>query len=130
MIGTHEFTFEEPDVVVMDPSGTVTREHACIGGDAIARFAAGKPRVFILCRLGKGGSMPAESRRAFALRMANVPVSGVVSFGATPVERALMSMMGSVINLVGKLHFPLHFSASEREARAWIDERRAALTRG
>ena len=114
-----------------------------ISGDEMRRLLAaqkavmtGSPRLLLLIDLSRVGSVSPEARKAGAANDANNPEEkalGTAIFGASlPVRMlaTLVTMAGSVLRKLKSTDSPVRFFETEREALAWLSERRAEVVKG
>jgi hypothetical protein len=128
-IGVHEITWEPPHIFVVRLVGDVSGEETNQVFDVFERWAAGGPRAFWLVDLDRVGEMPSEARKAGGERTARSAAADIVCVGGSFEQRLVMKLAVTAAQLLAgwRNSAPPTFKATEAEARAWIEERRAAL---
>lgn len=125
-IGAHSVRFEEPDFYLAIYSGDVSGEEALAVARELSDFAQGKPYLLGIADATHVGSVSAEARRAF-LQFPSL-IRGTAFIGVSPALRLVGSIIARAYRLVHRAgEQPRAFFSTEREARAWIDERRKEL---
>ncbi len=140
--GHHMCRPEPPDIFLMMPNGDVDEADVRWFFDEFERFAMEQEFVFMLIDASRMGSISAEARRAAAHSapeernaLANNPdrswSKAVAVFGASFTLRVISGLiMGGFSAFFPKqaARSPLMFFATEYEARAWLADRRKALS--
>lgn len=126
-ISHHSFRFEPPDIVYARPQGVVTLEEAHAIATLVNTYPAPSSGLYLLTDVSrlKGQSQTAlkdekltESMRVFR---------ALAYFGATFQARTLINIFLRLARFfkLPVANVPLEIFATENEARAWLDERRA-----
>jgi hypothetical protein len=129
-IGRHVTYFEPPDILFMRLSGPVSEEEAKEIDRHHLSWVAGHPRVFFLLDLSELESIDPEGRKDASRTVRELPLAGVVIYGAPMKARVLAKLVFTAMNLFkanAADRFPIEFVKSEAEAREWIAGRRRAL---
>jgi hypothetical protein len=128
-VGPHTTYFEEPDIIFMKAVGYMSVED---GTELLRRqteFARGRSHAFFLIDMTELEGFSPEVRRRVAEMLKDSPLRGMASYGASLKARVAAKLIITAINLFsaeGRLN-PMHFVATESEARAWIARRRVVL---
>ncbi len=111
-----------------------------ISGEEMRRLLAvqkavmtGSPRLLLLIDLSRVGSVSAEARKAGAANDSEEKALGTAIFGASAPVRMLaqlVTMAGSVLRKLKSTDSPVRFFETEKEALAWLSERRAEAIKG
>lgn len=127
-VGESRIRFEPPDICHIEIVGTPEGASAVAIMDALDRFSQDKTAIFTLSNVARSGSFPPEARKLVAERMKNMPIRATAVFGANFNMRVLITLVFKVQALFrGEDRNPTRFFSTEAEARAWIDQQRAAL---
>jgi len=124
----HTVFFEPPDVTVWKLVGDVSEGEMRELTSMEKSFVDGRPHLLKLVDLSRIGSVSAGARKAGAEKVHDVPVLAVAIFGAHFAIRVLADLVvraGSFIRRIDTV--PTRYFATEAEARAWLEERRALI---
>lgn len=124
-VGEQITGFEEPDLIYMKLSGTVTEDEVRVINEMQIDFSRGRERVFFLVDLSELESLSNSVRRAAIEALNKMPVGGLAVYDAPLTARVLAKLLVTGMRLFGK-YLPLQFLDSEAEARAWIEQQRQA----
>ncbi|MBK9264182.1 MAG: hypothetical protein IPM54_30825 [Polyangiaceae bacterium] len=125
-------TFESPDLAYWHLLGRVEAADIKRIYEKQLEFCKDKPFILVLIDVSRLENITPEARRIAAegpdpSREA-MPVRGNVVIGASFHFRVLGTLIDKAARLIHRsLDNPLHFTATEAEARAWIEERRREL---
>lgn len=122
-VGEQITGFEEPDIIYMKLTGTVTEDEVRVINEMQIDFCRGRDRVFFLIDLEELESLSNSSRRAAIEGLNQMPVSGLAVFQAPLTARVLAKLLVTGMRLFGK-YLPLEFFDDETAARAWIEQKR------
>jgi len=121
--------FEPPDICFAVFVGDIDANLMLRMNEELRRAAHDKPHIFLLMDHSRAGSASPEARKLAVEGTKHLRIVGAASFGASFTVRVLTSLLARAHSLfrkeTGQL---LHFFRTEAEARAWIDERRGALS--
>ncbi len=126
-IGEHEFEIDPPDVVIMRWRGLLAPTEFGRGIEYLRGSCSEWPYMILIADLSGVASIPADVRRIVPELTSWMPFRGVAIVGASFTIRTVAVMLFKVINLVRGTDNPVHFKATEAEARAWIESRRLEL---
>ena len=124
-VGEQITGFEEPDIIYMKLTGTVTEDEVRVINEMQIDFCRGRDKVFFLIDLEELESLSNSSRRAAIEGLNQMPVGGLAVFQAPLTARVLAKLLVTGMRLFGK-YLPLEFFDDEAAARAWIEQKRAA----
>ena len=124
-VGEQITGFEEPDLIYMKLSGTVTDDEVRVINEMQIDFCRGRDSVFFLIDLSELESLSNSVRRAAIEGLNQMPVGGLAVFEAPLTARVLAKLIITGMKLFGKT-IPLHFFDDEAGARAWIEQQRSA----
>ena len=124
-VGEQITGFEEPDLIYMKLSGTVTDDEVRVINEIQIDFCRGRDRVFFLIDLSELESLSNSVRRAAIEGLNQMPAGGLAVFEAPLTARVLAKLIITGMKLFGKT-IPLHFFDDEAGARAWIEQQRQA----
>jgi hypothetical protein len=123
-IGEQVTSFEEPDLIYVRLSGTVTYEEVQAINTLHLDYSRGRSRIFFLMDLGELEGLSNSVRKAVLETLNQMPIGGFSFYKAPLTARVIAKLIVVGLRLFGK-HIPLQFSDTEAEARAWIEQRRA-----
>jgi hypothetical protein len=128
-IGKQTTVFEPPDIIFLKLRGHCTWEE---GAEINRRHREwGKPldRVFFLIDLSELDRIDPEVRKDATTTMAQLPLRGMVGYSAPIKAKVIAKLIFTALNLFSNKadKIPLHFTDTEAQARAWIEERRREL---
>jgi hypothetical protein len=125
-IGKQTTRFEPPDIFFLKLRGTVTWEEGAEINRRHREWGKTTERVFYLVDLAELERIDPEVRKDATSAMAEVPTRGMVGFSAPVKARVIAKLIFTALNLFSNKadRIPLHFTDTEAEARAWIEERR------
>ena len=128
-IGNQTTFFEPPDIIFLKLRGACTREEGTEINRRHRDWGQNADRVFFLVDLEELDRIDAEVRKDATRTLAEVPLRGMVGFSAPIKARVIAKLIFTALNLFSNKadRIPLHFTATEAEARAWIEERRREL---
>ena len=121
---SYDLHIEEPDILVAHYKGYFE------GPDVTAvladerRVIGDKPYVFVLGNIADLQGVTVDGRRAAALGTGELPLAGVVLYGAAFHIRVIVGLFFAAGTRLGRLPMPMSFAANEKEARQWIAARR------
>jgi hypothetical protein len=124
-VGEQITGFEEPDIIYMKLTGTVTEDEVRVINEMQIDFCRGRDKVFFLIDLEELESLSNSSRRAAIEGLNQMPVGGLAVFQAPLTARVLAKLLVTGMRLFGK-YLPLEFFDNETAARAWIEQQRLA----
>jgi len=124
-VGEQITGFEEPDIIYMKLTGTVTEDEVRVINEMQIDFCRGREKVFFLIDLEELESLSNSSRRAAIEGLNQMPVGGLAVYKAPLTARVLAKLLVTGMRLFGK-YLALQFFDNEAEARAWIEEQRTA----
>lgn len=124
-VGEQITGFEEPDLIYMKLSGTVTEDEVRVINEMQIDFCRGRDRVFFLIDLSELDSLSNAVRRAAIEGLNQMPAAGLAVFEAPLTARVLAKLIITGMKLFGKI-IPLQFFDDEAGARAWIEQQRSA----
>lgn len=111
-----------------------------ISGDEMRRLfevqkevMKGAPHLLLLIDLSRVGNVSPEARKVGAANNLEEKALGTAIFGASLHVRmlaTLVTMAGSVLRKLKATDSPVRFFETEREALAWLNERRAEAAPG
>jgi hypothetical protein len=122
-VGEQITGFEEPDLIYMKLSGTVTEDEVRVINEMQIDFSRGRARVFFLIDLSELESLSNAVRRAAIEGLNQMPVRALAVYQAPLTARVLAKLIITGMKLFGK-NIPLQFFDDEAGARAWIDQQR------
>jgi hypothetical protein len=126
-VGKHWTGFEEPDLLLMKLSGVVTEADARELNRLHFGYVRGKERIFYLIDLADLETIEPGGRKEAGSGLQRLPLGGIAIYEAPLKARVLAKLIFTAMNMFrmgGIAKVPFEFHPSEREARAWLDERR------
>jgi hypothetical protein len=131
-IGNQITYLEPPDIIVLKLHGGVTWEEGSEINRRHREWGKTLDRVFLLIDLAELDRIDPEVRKDATSTLAAVPLRGMVGYSAPLKARVIAKLIFTALNLFSNKadRIPLHFTHTEAEARAWIDERRRELDAG
>lgn len=126
-IGEQLTGFEEPDIIYLKLTGTVTDDEVKVMNDLHLDFCRGRDRVFFLIDMSRLEGLSNSVRKATIQALNQMPLRGLSIYQAPLTARVLAKLLVTGMKLFGK-RIPLHFSDDEAGARAWIAEQRPAVS--
>ncbi|HVR11860.1 MAG TPA: hypothetical protein VMW75_27710 [Thermoanaerobaculia bacterium] len=131
-IGNQVTYLEPPDIFVLKLRGGVTWEEGSEINRRHREWGKTLDRVFLLIDLADLDRIDPEVRKDATSTLAAVPLRGMVGYSAPLKARVIAKLIFTALNLFSNKadRIPLHFTDTEAEARAWIDERRRELDSG
>ena len=131
-IGNQITYFEPPDIFVLKLHGGVTWEEGSEINRRHREWGKTLDRVFYLIDLAELDRIDAEVRKDATSTLAEMPLRGMVGYSAPIKAKVIAKLIFTALNLFSNKadRIPLHFTDTEAEARAWIEERRRELDAG
>jgi hypothetical protein len=131
-IGNQITYFEPPDIFVLKLHGGVTWEEGSEINRRHREWGKTLDRVFYLIDLAELDRIDAEVRKDATSTLAEMPLRGMVGYSAPIKARVIAKLIFTALNMFSNKadRIPLHFTDTEAEARAWIEERRRELDAG
>ncbi|HEV3460144.1 MAG TPA: hypothetical protein VHG32_26675 [Thermoanaerobaculia bacterium] len=128
-IGNQTTLFEPPDIIFLKLRGACSLEEGTEINRRHREWGRTVDRVFFLIDLSELDRIDAEVRKDATRTLAEVPLRGMVGYSAPIKARVIAKLIFTALNLFSNKadRIPLHFTATEAEARAWIEERRREL---
>ncbi len=127
LIGTHRLHIEG-DTVLTRWIGTPSLDDVRQIHEQIERVIAEHGRVFLMNDMRQSGIPSAQTRQWIAKCALNLPVTGIVNFGASLPIRVLQTLILRASALLGSQpSLELVHCGSEAEAFAWVAARRRTL---
>jgi hypothetical protein len=128
-IGNQTTLFEPPDIIFLKLRGACSLEEGTEINRRHREWGKTVDRVFFLIDLAELDRIDAEVRKDATRTLAEVPLRGMVGYSAPIKARVIAKLIFTALNLFSNKadRIPLHFTATEAEARAWIEERRREL---
>jgi hypothetical protein len=128
-IGNQTTFFEPPDIIFLKLRGTCTWEEGSEINRRQREWGKTVERVFFLIDLAELDRIDPEVRKDATTTLAALPLRGMVGFSAPIKARVIAKLIFTALNLFSNKadRIPLHFTDTEAEARAWIEERRREL---
>jgi hypothetical protein len=128
-IGNQTTLFEPPDIIFLKLRGACSLEEGTEINRRHREWGKTVDRVFFLIDLSELDRIDAEVRKDATRTLAEVPLRGMVGYSAPIKARVIAKLIFTALNLFSNKadRIPLHFTATEAEARAWIAERRREL---
>jgi hypothetical protein len=128
-IGKQTTYFEPPDIFCLKIRGHVTWEEGSEINRRHREWAKPLDRIFLLIDLSELDRIDADVRKDATTTLAEIPLRGMVGFGAPVKARVIAKLIFTALNLFSNKadRIPLHFTSNETEARAWIEQRRREL---
>jgi hypothetical protein len=128
-IGNQTTLFEPPDIIFLKLRGACSLEEGTEINRRHREWGKTVDRVFFLIDLSELDRIDAEVRKDATRTLAEVPLRGMVGYSAPIKARVIAKLIFTALNLFSNKadRIPLHFTATEAEARAWIEERRREL---
>jgi len=131
-IGNQITYFEPPDIFILKLKGGVTWEEGSEINRRHREWGKTLDRVFLLIDLAQLDRIDPEVRKDATSTLAEIPLRGMVGYSAPIKARVIAKLIFTALNLFSNKadRIPLHFTDTEAEARAWIEERRRELDAG
>jgi hypothetical protein len=131
-IGNQITYFEPPDIFILKLHGGVTWEEGSEINRRHREWGKTLDRVFLLIDLAELDRIDPEVRKDATSTLAEIPLRGMVGYGAPIKAKVIAKLIFTALNLFSNKadRIPLHFTDTEAEARAWIEERRRELDAG
>ena len=131
-IGNQITYFEPPDIFVLKLHGGVTWEEGSEINRRHREWGKTLDRVFYLIDLAELDRIDAEVRKDATSTLAEMPLRGMVGYSAPIKAKVIAKLIFTALNMFSNKadRIPLHFTDTEAEARAWIEERRRELDAG
>jgi hypothetical protein len=131
-IGNQITYFEPPDIIFLKLRGGVTWEEGSEINRRHREWGKTLDRVFYLIDLSELDRIDAEVRKDATSTLAEIPLRGMIGYSAPIKARVIAKLIFTALNLFANKadRIPLHFTDTEAEARAWIEERRRDLDAG
>lgn len=131
-IGNQITYFEPPDIFILKLHGGVTWEEGSEINRRHREWGKTLDRVFLLIDLSELDRIDPEVRKDATSTLAEIPLRGMVGYGAPIKAKVIAKLIFTALNLFSNKadRIPLHFTDTEAEARAWIEERRRELDAG
>ena len=128
-IGKQTTYFEPPDIFFLKITGHVTWEEGSEINRSHREWAEPLDRVFFLIDLSELDRVDADVRKDATKTMAEIPLRGMVGYSAPVKARVIAKLIFTALNLFSNKadRIPLHFTNTEADARAWIEQRRREL---
>jgi hypothetical protein len=128
-IGNQTTFFESPDIIFLKLRGAVSTEEGFEINNRHRDWSKGSDRVFYLIDLEELDRIDPDVRKDATRTLAEVPLRGMVGFAAPLKAKVIAKLIFTALNLFSNKaeRVPLHFAATEAEARAWIEQRRREL---
>jgi hypothetical protein len=125
-IGKQTTLFEPPDIFFLALRGHVNWEEGSEINRRHREWGKDLERVYFLIDLSELDRIDPEVRKDATATMAALQLRGMVGFGAPIKARVIAKLIFTALNLFSNKadKVPLHFTNTEAEARAWIEERR------
>jgi hypothetical protein len=125
-IGKQTTLFEPPDIFFLKLTGHVNWEEGSEINRRHREWGKDLERVYFLIDLSELDRIDPEVRKDATATMAEIQLRGMVGFGAPIKAKVIAKLIFTALNLFSNKadKVPLHFTDTEAEARAWIDERR------
>jgi len=131
-IGNQITYFEPPDIFILKLHGGVTWEEGSEINRRHREWGKTLDRVFLLIDLAGLDRIDPEVRKDATSTLAEIPLRGMVGYSAPIKAKVIAKLIFTALNLFSNKadRIPLHFTDTEAEARAWIEERRRDLDAG
>jgi hypothetical protein len=131
-IGNQITYYEPPDIFILKLRGGVTWEEGSEINRRHREWGKTLDRVFLLIDLAELDRIDPEVRKDATSTLAEIPLRGMVGYSAPIKARVIAKLIFTALNLFSNKadRIPLHFTDTEAEARAWIEERRRELDAG
>jgi hypothetical protein len=128
-IGKQTTVFEPPDIFFLKIRSHVNWEEGSEINRTHREWGKNLDRVFLLIDLSELDRIDPEVRKDATATMATIPLRGMVGFAAPIKAKVIAKLIFTALNLFSNKadKVPLHFTDTEAEARAWIEERRREL---
>jgi hypothetical protein len=128
-IGNQVTYFEPPDIIVLELHGACSWEEGSEINRRHREWGKTVERVFFLINLAELDRIDPEVRKEATSTLAQIPLRGMVGYSAPIKAKVIAKLIFTALNLFSNKadRIPLHFTDTEAEARAWIDERRREL---
>lgn len=127
--GAHAYRCERAGILFLRISGDIAEDHVAAFFHAFGRCCdeGATPDVFWLIDLAGMGSMLPDARKLAARTPVRPENKGMAIFGASFMQRAIVTLVDKATSLLQRGAPPLAFQDSEADARAWIARRRSKL---
>jgi hypothetical protein len=131
-IGNQITYFEPPDIFILKLHGGVTWEEGSEINRRQREWGKTLDRVFLLIDLAELDRIDPEVRKDATSTLAEIPLRGMVGYSAPIKAKVIAKLIFTALNLFSNKadRIPLHFTDTEAQARAWIEERRRELDAG
>jgi hypothetical protein len=128
-IGKQTTYFESPDIIFLKLRGAVTTDEGLEINNRHREWGKTVDRIFFLIDLEELDRIDPDVRKDATRTLAEVPLRGMVGFAAPLKAKVIAKLIFTALNLFSNKadRVPLHFTATEAEARAWIEQRRREL---
>jgi hypothetical protein len=128
-IGNQTTFFEPPDIFFLKLRGACSWEEGSEINRRHREWGKTVSRAFFLIDLSELDRIDPEVRKDATRTLAELPLRGMVGYDAPIKAKVIAKLIFTALNLFSNKadRIPLHFTASEAEARAWIAERRREL---
>jgi len=128
-IGKQTTFYEPPDIFFLKLNGHVNWEEGSEINRRHREWGQNLDRVFFLIDLSTLDRIDPEVRKDATSTLAALPPRGMVGFNAPIKAKVIAKLIFTALNLFSNKadNVPLHFTSTEAEARAWIEERRREL---
>lgn len=129
-VGAHHFRWEPPDLGYLRYDGDMDAAMSAEITDRSRVFSLGLPCVFLLIDVRNLGKLSAEARARSGQGAKDLNLRGTAVVGASATIRVVVGLVTRAIELVyGNKENPTRFFDTEADARAWIAQRRQALSK-
>lgn len=128
-IGKQMTVFEPPDIFFLKCRGHINWDEGSEINRRHREWGKGLDRIFYLIDLAELDRVDPEVRKDATSTMAGLQLRGMVGFAAPLKARVLAKLIFTALNMFSNKadKVPLHFTDTEEEARAWIEDRRREL---
>jgi hypothetical protein len=125
-IGKQTTLFEPPDIFFLKLIGHVNWEEGSEINRRHREWGKDLERVYFLIDLSELDRIDPEVRKDATATMAEIQLRGMVGYGAPIKAKVIAKLIFTALNLFSNKadKVPLHFTDTEAQARAWIEERR------
>lgn len=125
--GRHFIAFEPPSTIHVVTRGEFSEEDIRLCMDFLRPRVVGMRYVLLMVGVMAFEMTSAMARRSATESAADIPYRGTVMYGASLRARILSKMISLAVRLMTGRDNPVHFVATESEARAWVAARRKVL---
>jgi hypothetical protein len=125
-VGAHALWFEPPDLLGMRPSGPMSSDEAAELLEELTELARLVPHALGLMDISGLGQLSSEARLV-ALKWTRPPNTETAVYGASFRHRVMLELLSKAARLFARDFSAMNFFETEREARAFLEERRRAL---